>query len=263
MIAEGTSKAAPRRSGERAKRLIWALAMAGAILVVAFFLSATLVNTADGRLGIDYRLYTEAARRWLDGGGFYFPYQLTGPYGMEGAGGYAQPILYPPPVLVLLVPFVYLPALLWWAIPLGVVGWAVWRHRPARWSWPALIILFGWATGPWLIVSGNPVMWSMAALAYATHRGWSGPLVLIKLTLAPFALVGLRDRRWWVTLAAVGLVCLAFLPMWPDYVTALSNFTSERGIGYSLPDWPLMLGVVVAWVARTRGSPVPQAGLAA
>ena len=219
------------------------------------------MNPADGRPGIDYRLYTEAARRWLDGGGFYFPYQLTGPYGMEGAGGYAQPS----------VPSADLGAAGAVRILAGaaLVGHPARRGRVGSLATPARAlvvagadILFGWATGPWLIVSGNPVMWSMAALAYATHRGWSGPLVLIKLTLAPFALMDLRDRP----LVGDPRDCRPRLSRFPADVARLCDriveLHSERRMD-SLPDWPLMLGVVVAWVARTRGSPLPRAGLAA
>lgn len=229
---------------------VWVIAMATATTIVLFVFAATMVNAHPaGQLGLDLRLYLGATHRWLDGGGFYYPWQLTGSYGVD-----PPPILYPPPLLLLLIPFTVLPAFLWFAIPTSIIVWAIWRHHPARWSWPLLILLFGWATGPWLIWSGNPVMWAAAALAYATVRGWSGPLVLLKPSLFPFALMGVRNRRWWVTMAVVIVAAAVFLPVWGDYIRALMNFTNDRGLGYSLPDYPLMGGVVVAWVARTRAA---------
>ncbi len=83
-------------------------------------------------------------------------------------------------------------------------------------------------------------------------RGWSGPLVLLKPSLAPFALIGARTRGWWLTMAVVLAVSIVFLPMWSTFLTALGNFSSGRGIGYSLPDYPLMAGIVVAWATRSR-----------
>lgn len=220
--------------------------MAASTSIVVFVLLATLVTSdAGARFGVDLRLYLDAARSWMGGGGFYYPWQIAGPYGMDPA-----PILYPPPILLLLVPFTILPAFLWWAIPLSVVVWTVWRHQPARWSWPLLILLFGWASGPWLVWAGNPMIWAAAAVAYATIRGPSGPLVLLKPSLAPFALVGIRTRGWWVMLAVGAGVSLAFLPMWADYLAVLGNFGSGRGLGYSLPDYPMMAGIVLAWAAR-------------
>ena len=225
--------------------------MAGATLIVVMALAATVLSSDPGsRFGIDFRLYLTATRSWMAGDGFYYPWQLTTTYGMD-----PPPILYPPPILILLVPFTVLPAFLWWAIPLGVIAWAIRSLRPARWSWPLLVLLFGWATGAWLVWSGNPMMWAAAALGYAAVRGWSGPLVLLKPSLAPFGLMGIRTRGWWVTLAVVVAVSIAFLPLWSKFFTAIGNFGSGRGIAYSLPDYPMMAGVVVAWLGRTRSNP--------
>jgi hypothetical protein len=66
------------------------------------------------RLGIDYGMYIDAAERWLIGEAFYLSHQLAGPYQVAHLD-----VLYPPPVLALLVPFTILPAMLWWLIPLS------------------------------------------------------------------------------------------------------------------------------------------------
>ncbi len=66
---------------------------------------------------IDYRLYMDATERWLRGGPFYEPYQLAGPYTIS-----AGDILYPPVALWLFVPLSFLPACMWWLVPLGATG---------------------------------------------------------------------------------------------------------------------------------------------
>src|SRR5450759_88660 len=50
-------------------------------------------------VGVDYRLYMDAARRWLDGGGFYLPFQVAGPYPVL-----LGDVMYPPNALFLFVP---------------------------------------------------------------------------------------------------------------------------------------------------------------
>ncbi len=65
-----------------------AMAVVAPVLVIA--------RTGTDRLGIDYRQYMEATRRWLDGGSFYQPWQLTGPYLIPPVGFfyfYEMPVL--------------------------------------------------------------------------------------------------------------------------------------------------------------------------
>ena len=61
--------------------------------------------------GIDIELYVRGAQRFLATGSPYNPYQLSGqPYPIGG-----DVFLYPPPMLTLILPFVWVPRLLWWA----------------------------------------------------------------------------------------------------------------------------------------------------
>mgnify|MGYP006173125319 CR=1 FL=1 len=55
--------------------------------------------------GVDFVLYRDVAARWLDGGPYFEPYQLVGPYEIR-----AGDVLYPPVGLWLFVPFAVLPA---------------------------------------------------------------------------------------------------------------------------------------------------------
>ena len=70
-------------------------------------------------LGGDFLVYRDAAARWVSGGGFYWLWQLSGRYAIWVG---PSPILYPPVILLLLVPFTILPPFLWWAIPSAMIA---------------------------------------------------------------------------------------------------------------------------------------------
>jgi hypothetical protein len=205
---------------------------------------ARLAFTPGGDLG----LYRDAATGWLHGQSFYLPAQLSGPYDLS-----INPRLYPPPSLLLFAAFTVLPWELWWAIPLGATGWALWRLSPRVQVWPILALCIWWPPSLIHIVAGNPVIWSLAALALGTVYAWPSVLAALKLSLGPFAFFGIWRRSWWVAAAGVALVSLAFAPMWPDYVRALLN-ARGLGIGYSIQEVPLMSLPIVAWAARDRRS---------
>ena len=113
-----------------------ALAWAALVLTAVFLVVDVLDVVANGptivrQPGVDYRLYVDAASRWLSGGGYFQAYQLNGPYQIS-----AGDILYPPIALLLFVLFTTLPAILWWLIPAGAVAWSLIRLRPVRRAWP-------------------------------------------------------------------------------------------------------------------------------
>jgi hypothetical protein len=223
------------------------MALATLALLEAWFSFAPW-SPVRQELGHDYRLYMEAARRWLAGDGFYSAYQLAGPYQVL-----EREVLYPPFALVLFVPFTFLPPVLWWAIPLGIVAWIVAWHQPGPWALAGILACLtlpplysaSWTAN--IVANGNPVMWAAAAVALATRWPAFGPLALLKPTplLVPFALAGFRSRAWWAGLGLLIGVSLAFLPMWADYARALLN---ARGAGllYALTSVPLMLVPVIA-----------------
>ncbi len=242
MSAVARSMVRPMAFGITVVLLCW-----GAIVGwMAFSQAASL-----GRVGADQDLYVEATRRWLAGGSFYLPHQLAGPYVITPGD-----ILYPPTTIPLFLPFLVVPSVLFAIIPLGVLGWLVVRSRPRPWSWPLMAACL--VATPTLVklVHLNPVMWVAAAVAMALFRGWPGVLVLIKPSLAPFALIGVHRRSWWIALAGAGALALLFAPMWPDYLTVLANSRNEEGLLYSLTDVPLVLIPVIAWAAR-RPLPSP------
>jgi hypothetical protein len=224
------------------------LALTGGLLILAGYSAAVLATDPrfDGMRGIDYRIYRDAAARWLSGGSFYYPEQISGPY--EMLQGH---VLYPPPSLVLFVPFVFLPALLWWAIPLATIAWRVYALKPAMWSWPLLAAALAWPITIELTFTGNPGLWVVAALALATRWRWVSALVFLKPSLFPFAFFGARTRGWWLATGALAVVSLAFLPMWSQWVAAILNARgSNVGLLYSRNDLMWMLIPLVAWWAR-------------
>lgn len=202
----------------------------------------------NGYGGIDYTMYMDATRRWLEGGSYFHPYQLAGPYPVQMGD-----VLYPPNVLLLFIPFAILPAVvsavLWWGIPLGVTAAMLWRLRPAPVAWPFLALCVFWPPFVARIVAGNPVMWAMAAVALGFLVRWAFLGVLIKPSLFPFALLGVRDRWWWVGLAILVAVSIPFGYLWVEWVVATTNATGA-GLLYSMQDVPILLLPVIA--ARMR-----------
>jgi heme/copper-type cytochrome/quinol oxidase subunit 4 len=236
----------PRWSADGGRRPVSPLVMAailiGTVDLVMWYLSIRSGFTLPAE-GIDLGTYRAATQSFLGGTGFYQSYQLAGPYTME-----LQPILYPPSAIPLFALFTVLPSVVWWAIPLGILAWSM-RGLP-RSRWPIVLALLAWPQTVTLIWAGNPVMWMAAFLALGF-----GPLVLLKPTLAPFALVAARERRWW--LGAAILLVLAVVPWstWLDYLVVLGN-ASESNWFYVAGNVPIML---VAWLVRTpisRTSPV-------
>ena len=205
-------------------------------------------TTLAGQPGVDYRLYVDAASRWLHGGSYFQAYQLAGPYQIS-----AGDILYPPVALLLFVPFSVLPAALWWLIPAAAVAWSIARLRPARVVWPILTMCLAWPTTPLKILTGNPVMWAVAGLALGVVYAWPSVLVLIKPSLFPFALFGVRNRRWWLALGIVVAASLPFGSLWIDWVHSILN-SQGGGIAYSALEIPMLAFPLVAWAGRERRS---------
>lgn len=241
-----SAPAVPRRS--RIDIALVLLAAAGFGLWLAMWVALLSNRESFGRFyGQDISIYLDAARRWLDGGSFYNAYQLAGPYQVSFGD-----ILYPPPSLVLFVPFTVIPAPLWWAVPIALVGAAVWRLRPAPWARVLIVACLWWPDTIFRIILGNPVLWVAAFIALGATRPFFAPFAMIKLTLAPAALLKAWRRSWWVGLAAFGVVSLLFLPMWPDYFTALRNLQVESSWGYSIRELPIVAIPWIAWLGRSR-----------
>jgi hypothetical protein len=212
---------------------------AGLLLGIALS-NVLLATKVIAQWGSDYTFYRTVAERWWTVGDFYLPYQVAGPYIAESG----VETLYPPAALGLFLPFVWLPAILWWVIPLGIIGWHVATSRPPWWAWPVIVLLLWWPRTQSIIIWGNVGLWEAAFVALGLRFGWPSALVLLKPSLGPFALIGIRTRGWWLTTA---ILVVASLPMASDYIAAMRNNVGPwPGLLYSVGDLPAMLIPVVA-----------------
>ncbi len=239
--------------------------IATAILGIAALLLAQLFVEAarsPGAIGIDLTTVLDATRRWTSGSSPYLARQLAGPYQQIGANLVdSGEMLYPPIALPFFAPFLVVPGPVWWAIPAVVAAVGIWRARPSRWSWPilALCILAGQSLP--LIVAGNPTIWIVAAGLWAPSLGWPGPLILLKPSVAPLALLGIRHRSWWVAAAILVIVSVPFGRLWADWYVAVTNLrvSGAGGILFSLHQLPILLVPVIVTAAarpRTRRSAI-------
>ena len=196
-------------------------------------------------VGSDYNLYMDATRRWLGGGAFYLPVQLAGQYSDA-----IRPILYPPQALALFVPFTLLPEALWFGIPIGLTCWSIAWHRPTAWGWAAILAIV--AAVPLLFlpyVAGTPTIWIVAFFALGTRWPVAAAFVLLKPTLAPFAFIGIHDRRFWGVAAILLALGVASLPMTLDWVTVVTNLGGQNaGVLHSAENLPLLAVVLIAWL---------------
>ncbi len=224
-------------------------------LVVAFVaLAAAVVEFAYGAAqlgylnwwGFDLDIYRSAAERVLAGGSWFIDRQLHGPYQIANGD-----ILYPPVAALAFLPFLVLPTAVFVAAPVAIVAAFVRACRPGAIALAFIAVCLMWPTSQMRTISANPVLWMAAFTALALRHRWPGALVLLKPSLLPFALIGIRSRWWWVLVA--GLIVLS-VPFLSDTLRYPAVVLDSRGGGlfYSLPDLPIMVIPIVAWLGRTR-----------
>jgi hypothetical protein len=235
------------------QRLLQRLLPAGIGVGILLLVASVTIQTAlqDPRVGQDFRFYRDAGLRWLESGQLYLPHQLSGEYPLA----LMVDVLYPPTALLLFVPMALLPfwvaAAAWWGIPAAVVARQLWVERPAPWTWPLAGLLLLWPRSYGSLVWGNTDLWLVAAVSAGLLWGWPAVLAVLKPTFAPFALVGIRRRSWWIAAAALLVFSLVALPLWFDYARAMSNV---RGLGldYSLFNLPIAFIPLVLHLGRRR-----------
>jgi hypothetical protein len=201
---------------------------------------------AQHAIGDDLDFFRSVAQRWLDTGVYYTDHQLAGPYVVQTQ----VDNLYPPPALLLFVPFTFLPAILWWVIPVGLIGYAVWWTRPYVWAWPVLALTVLYPKTPAVLLYGNSDLWGVAFCAAGVRWGWPAALVAFKPSVGFLALPGILSRGWWIATAALVLVTLPLLSLWLDYPRVVLN--SDSDVGRSLSDAPFFLLPFLAWFTSTR-----------
>ncbi len=234
---------------DRRRALLASLAIC--LIPVVFVL--LVPHPLEQPFGVDRDLYFDVSRRWLGGGAYFEPYQLSGPYDIR-----AGDVLYPPVALLLFLPFAQsggLGAVAWFVVPLLGTALSITRLRPRPIVWPLLALCASNPTTLLKVWTGNPVIWSMLALAIATGGGrWraAAAFALLKPSLAPFALFGANRRAWWIGLALLVGLSVPFGSLWIDWLASVAN---SRGGGplYSALEIPVLALPLVAWAGRTRG----------
>ena len=227
--------------------ILGAIALAEGFLVVRKAIDAP----GFGMVGRDFGLYMDATRRWLGGGTFYEAYQLAGPYDLP----WGQ-IYYPPQALALFVPFTVLGSVPFILIPAGVTTAVIWSYRPRLAAWAAiLLVLVLHPDAPLIWIAGTPTIWVVMLVALGTRWPWVSAFVWFKPSVFPFALIGIRHRRWWMVSGAFALSAVLLWPLMVQWVTVVLNARGDNsGVLYSLSPTALAdpLIPVIAWLGRRR-----------
>jgi hypothetical protein len=232
---------------QRGLAVVTAVMVGLAMAEFAILMMQTAALTVPDHVpGQDHRFYVDAAQRWLDTGALYLPHQTAGPYAVT----LMQDVLYPPTALYLFVPFIWLPWILWWLIPLGTVVLVVTQLRPARWAWPLIALVLLWPRAQGAVLYGNTDMWIAAAVAAGVRWGWPAALVVLKPTFAPLAFVASPDKRLVIGFAAVTIASLPMIALWSDYIDAMRNL--RVAWDYSAPSVPLVMLPIVAALGSGR-----------
>jgi hypothetical protein len=198
----------------------------------------------SGSIGIDYVFYRDVGAGWLADGTYYRPHQLTGqPYHLR----INESVVYPPAALLLFVPLVWTPAIVWWAVPLGALAYVLWGFRLSRWGWLVVAVLCLWPRLQSSVLYGNTDMWVAAGVAAGIRWGWPAALIALKPVFLPLALVGIRHWSTWALGAALLVVSL---PLLPAYITVMR--TVRFSPDYSVGSIVFAVLPLVAWALADR-----------
>jgi ABC-type transport system involved in cytochrome c biogenesis permease component len=105
------------------------------------------------------------------------------------------------------------------------------------------------------ILTGNPTIWVLAAVAVGMLYAWPLVGVLVKPSIFPLALLGVRHRSWWVALLVLGLAGLPFASLWRDWAVAVLN-AQGGGLLYSVQEFPLLCLPLAASIGRAKATRV-------
>ena len=228
--------------------------MLSLLLFIGWVYAGAFVGAGPGDIGRDIGVCQRAAQAWMQGAPMYPAFETSGSYDLSLFGL----VLYPPITTMLFIPTLLLPLPLWWLIPAAIVGAVVYRLRPSGWWLLALGLCLTYPNSVNLVQAGNPDMWLVAALAVAVYWRPAAAFVLLKPSLFPLALIGLRSRGWGAMVAVFALASLLLLPQTLDWITVIRNGRGglrPAGLFYSWQDLPLLAVPLVAWAgSRTRNS---------
>ena len=235
-----------------------AVGLLAAAVIVLFW--SLLGPFGRAYLDWDRAHYLAATARWLDTGTPYLAQEVAHSFNYG-----PDTFLHPPIALLLFLPFRWLPAIAWYAIPIAIVAVLVSRWRPARWTWPILAACLAWPRTSGMLIVGNTDLWVGAFVALGLRWGWGWALIALKPSFAPLALFGVRRRALWVAAAVLGLISLPFGRLWLDWFSVVVH--APGGVLYSFLGLPLVLLPAVAYAGRSRQGapsrlPLPVDGIA-
>jgi hypothetical protein len=234
-----------------------ALGLAAFVGLFAVYEAALFAQSSWGREWAfgngDLNGYLDGARRFLEVGSPYLPEQLSGAWTPAG-----HLFMHPPIALLLFVPFLWLPAVVWWAVPLGVTAVLVLQARPSPWQWLAIALCVAWPRSVGSLLAGNSDLWAMMGVALGMRFGWGFALLWVKPTFALFAFLRPHNLRW-VTILGL-LASLPLAALWIDYATIMQN--ARVGLDYSVLNLPLVVVPVIALgggpMGRLRATVAPR-----
>jgi hypothetical protein len=225
-----------------------AVGLVGAAVIVLLW--ALLGPYGRTYLDWDRAHYLAATARWLEMGTPYLAQDVAGPFDYQ-----PDTFLHPPVALLLFLPFRWLPAIAWYAIPILIVGVIVARWHPARWTWPIMAACLAWPRTSGMLIVGNSDLWVAAFVALGLHWGWGWALIALKPSFAPLALLGVRRRGFWFAVSVLVVVSCTFGQLWLDWFSVVLH--APGGVLYSILGLPLVLLPAVAYAGRTRTGKSP------
>jgi hypothetical protein len=196
--------------------------------------------------GDDFQTVVDSAQRLFTGQPYYLDRQVHGPY----PHGQTD-VLYPPVTMFLFAPFIVVPFVVYVVIPIIVIGWLVYQWQPAPWSWPLMALCLVWPMTPLKTIAGNPSLYAALFVGLGLRYRWPGVFVLLKPSFGPLALIGIRDRGWWIGLGLLVLGSLPFIALTLQWPTVALD-AQGTGLLYSLADLPMALIPILAWLGRRR-----------
>lgn len=244
--------AAPLAVNARLERSRWyrpiCVGLTAAVLAVAVVFVWVFWLANRQHFGEDLEHYLDGTRRWWATGSPYLPWEVAGKFDYE-----VETFLHPPVSVLFFAPWAFLPPILWWAVPIGIVTALVVLWRPAPWTWPLIAFGLGQPQLHQALLWGNTNLWLAACLGLGLVIGWPAVFLLLKPSIGMFGIVGIHRRSWWVMAIPIGVLCIPFGLLWVDWVRVVLN--SPADATYGIRNLPWLLIPVIAYVGRTRELP--------
>jgi hypothetical protein len=191
----------------------------------------------------DFARYLEGARQFLDTGS---PYTIPAEPLTYEQMFTVLPFVHPPIALYLFVPFLWLPAVLWWMIPAGIAAWCAYRWRPGEWAWIASLLVLGWPPYVQNIQVGNTDMYVAALTGAGMLYGWPAALLVLKPHSLPWAVFSVGKRSFWIGLGVIAVLAVPFGALWFEWIEMVSKASS---VGPSYVTKLLPLVPVIWWLS--------------